>query len=45
VKGITIGPKPPGFVTPNVFKVLQEKYDLRLTGEDAKADLAAAMAG
>jgi hydroxylamine reductase len=45
VKGITIGPKPPGFVTPNVFKVLQEKFDLRLTGEDAKADLAAAMAG
>ena len=22
VKGITIGPNPPGFVTPNVFKVL-----------------------
>ncbi len=44
VKGITIGPKPPAFITPNVFAVLQEKFDLRLTGEDAKADLAAAMA-
>ncbi|NQU26621.1 MAG: hydroxylamine reductase [Candidatus Nealsonbacteria bacterium] len=44
VKGITIGPKPPAFISPNVFKVLQEKFDLRLTGEDAKADLAVAMA-
>ncbi len=45
VKGVTIGPNPPGFVTPNVFKVLQDEFDLRLTGEDAKADLALAMAG
>jgi hydroxylamine reductase len=45
VKGVSIGPNPPGFVTPNVFKVLQEKFDLRLTGADAKADLAVAMAG
>jgi hydroxylamine reductase len=44
VKGIRIGPNPPAFLTPNVFKVLQEKYDLRLTGSDAKADLAAVMA-
>ncbi len=44
VKGISIGPKPPAFITPNVFKVLQEKFDLRLTGEDAKADLQAVMA-
>lgn len=44
VKGITIGPNAPGFVTPNVFKVLQEKFDLRLTGSDAQADLAVAMA-
>ena len=42
VKGITLGPNPPAFITPNVFKILQEKFDLRLTGE-AKADLAAAM--
>lgn len=39
VKGINLGPNPPAFVTPNVFKVLQEKFDLRLIGKDAKADL------
>lgn len=44
IKGITLGPNPPGFVTPNVFKVLQEKFTLRLTGSDAKADLAVALA-
>jgi hydroxylamine reductase len=45
VKRITIGPNPPAFVSRNVFKILQEKYDLRLTGESAGADLAAALAG
>ena len=30
IKGIRIGPTPPAFITPNVFKVLQEKFDLRL---------------
>ena len=45
VKGISIGPNPPAFVSPNVFKLLQQTYDLRLTGSDAKADLALAMAG
>jgi hydroxylamine reductase len=45
IKGITIGPNPPGFVTPGVFQVLQEKFDLRLTGKDAKQDLAMALAG
>jgi hydroxylamine reductase len=44
VKGIRIGPNPPAFLTPAVFKILQEKYDLRLTGTDAKADLAEVMA-
>jgi hydroxylamine reductase len=39
VKGINIGPNAPAFITPNVFKVLQEKFDLRLIGKDAKADL------
>jgi hydroxylamine reductase len=42
VKNITIGPNPPAFVSPGVFKVLQEKFGLRLTG-NAKADLAAVM--
>lgn len=45
VKGVSIGPNPPGFVTPNVFKVLQEQFDLRLTGDDAEKDLAMALAG
>jgi len=44
VKGITIGPNAPGFVTPNVFKLLQEKFDLRLTGKSAKEDLNRALA-
>lgn len=43
VKGINLGPKPPAFVTPNVFKILQQKFDLKLTGPDAKADLAKVM--
>ncbi|MCK9603053.1 MAG: hydroxylamine reductase [Candidatus Omnitrophica bacterium] len=30
IKGIRIGPTPPAFITPNIFKVLQEKYDLKL---------------
>jgi len=44
VKGISIGPNPPAFITPNVFRVLQDKFDLKLTGDDAKADLALALA-
>ncbi len=44
VKGITIGPKPPAFITPNVFRILQEKYDLRLIGSSAQADLQAVLA-
>ena len=45
VKGITIGPNAPAFISPNVFKILQDNYDLRLTGENANADLEAALAG
>jgi hydroxylamine reductase len=45
VKGISLGPNPPGFVTPNVFRILQEKFDLKLTGKSAQQDLAAVMAG
>jgi hydroxylamine reductase len=44
VQGIRIGPNPPQFVTPNVFKLLQEKFDLRLTGGDPRQDLAALLA-
>jgi hydroxylamine reductase len=44
VKNIAVGPAAPAFITPNVFKVLQEAYGLKLIGSDAKADLAAALA-
>jgi hydroxylamine reductase len=30
IKGIRIGPTPPAFITPNVFKVIQDNYDLKL---------------
>ncbi len=44
VKGISIGPNPPGFLTPRVFQILKDQFDLRLTGADARADLALALA-
>ncbi len=43
VKGISLGPNPPAFVSPNVFKVLQEKYDLKLTGDEPLVDLKVAI--
>lgn len=43
VKGIRIGPNPPAFVSPNVFKILQEKYDLKLTGGEPLVDLKMAL--
>ncbi|MEW5758880.1 MAG: hydroxylamine reductase [Candidatus Omnitrophota bacterium] len=30
IKGIRIGPTPPAFITPNVLKVLQDNFDLKL---------------
>lgn len=45
VKGISIGPRPPLFVTPNVMSILQQKYDLRLTSGDPHQDLAKALGG
>lgn len=30
IKGIRLGPTPPAFITPNVMKVLQDNYDLKL---------------
>jgi len=38
VKNIYLGPKPPEFVTPAVLKVLQDNFNLKLTGE-AAADM------
>ncbi len=43
VTGIRVGPAPPAFLSPNVFKILQEKYDLRLTGDDPSSDLSEAL--
>jgi len=40
VKGIRLGPALPAFVTPNVLKVLQDKFDLKPIGSDAEKDLA-----
>ena len=42
IKGIRLGPTPPAFLTENVFKVLQDKFDLKLITtpeEDLKAIL------
>jgi hydroxylamine reductase len=36
IKGMYIGPTPPAFISENVFKLLQEKFDLRLIGEPQK---------
>lgn len=44
VKGIRIGPALPAFVTPNVMRILQDKFDLQPIGKSGKADVAAAMA-
>lgn len=39
VKGIRLGPVPPAFVSPNVFAILQEKYDLKLIESAPPAEL------
>ncbi len=44
VKGIRLGPTLPGFLSPNVAKVLIERFDLKPTGE-VKTDIEAMMAG
>jgi len=45
VKGIKVGPAAPAFISPNVFKILQDTFDLQLIGSDAKADLAKDLKG
>lgn len=45
VKGIRLGPALPAFVSPNVLKLLVEKFDLGPIGKDGKADVARLMAG
>jgi len=44
IKGIRLGPTLPAFLSPNVAKVLVDKFDIKLTG-DVKADVEAMMAG
>lgn len=39
VKGIRIGPVPPAFVSPNVFKILQDKFDLKIIEAEPPAEL------
>ncbi len=39
VKGIRVGPVPPAFITPNVFSILQEKFDLKVTETEPPAEL------
>ena len=36
IKGMYIGPTPPAFISPVVFKILQEKYDLKLISSAQK---------
>jgi len=43
VKGIRLGPALPAFVTPNVLKILQEKFDLQPIGVNPQQDVAAIM--
>ncbi len=44
VKGIRLGPTLPAFLSPNVAKVLVDKFDIKLIS-DADSDVAAMMAG
>ncbi|MCA9050756.1 MAG: hydroxylamine reductase [Planctomycetaceae bacterium] len=39
VKGIRVGPVPPAFVSPNVFRILQEKFDLKIIEAEPPAEL------
>ena len=39
VKGIRVGPVPPAFISPNVFQVLQDRFDLKLTEPSPPAEL------
>lgn len=39
VKGIRVGPVAPAFVSPNVFKILQDKFDLKIIESEPPAEL------
>jgi len=44
VRNIAVGPAAPAFLSPNVFKVLQDAYGLKLIGANAAEDMAAVLA-
>ena len=44
IKGIRIGPTAPAFMTPNVMKILQDRFDLQVIGSNPEADLREALA-
>ena len=39
VKGIRLGPEPPAFVSPKIFEILQEKFDLKLIEAEPPQEL------
>ena len=39
VKGIRVGPVPPAFVSPNVFQILQDKFDLKIIEAEPPVEL------
>jgi hydroxylamine reductase len=39
VKGIRLGPVAPAFITPNVFKILQDRFDLKIIEAEPPAEL------
>lgn len=43
VKGIRVGPALPAFITPNVLRLLQEKFELRPIGKSGRQDVLATM--
>ncbi|WP_428937535.1 hydroxylamine reductase [Fontivita pretiosa] len=44
VRGIVLGPTPPQFITPNVWSLLKDRFDLKLTGNGNGRVRLAAMA-
>jgi hydroxylamine reductase len=43
VKGIRVGPAAPAFLSPNVLRVLKDKFDLDLIGTEPERDVQTAM--
>jgi len=39
IKGIRVGPVPPAFISPNVFQILQDRFDLKLIESAPPAEL------